>query len=65
MHVSRVTITMGRKFVPPGGDRFQPHEVSVSVEGTLTPEDHDQTCMSLLRDICKSELLSSIEKESE
>ncbi len=64
MYVSKVTISMGRKFVPPGGDKYAPHEVSVSVEATLDQKDNDQACMSLLRDICKQELESSISKES-
>ncbi len=65
MHVSKVTITMGRKFVPPGGDKYAPHNVEVSVEATLDATDHDQKTMELLRAIVKQELEQSIQKESE
>ena len=65
MYVSKVTISMGRKFVPPGGDKFAPHNVEVSVEATLTAEDHDQKSMELLRSIVKQELEHSIQKEIE
>lgn len=64
MELKRMTVTMGRKFVPPGGDRFQPHEVTVSIDVSPEPGETQEMVGLALRQIVKEQLTQAMKEES-
>jgi hypothetical protein len=52
-----ITTKKGAKYVPPGGDRYQPHELGVEISAELEEGDDPKTCLGVLRQMAKEEIV--------
>lgn len=61
MLVTKLTRRLGRKYIPPGGDRYQPWTLETELEVTLEPGDCIKTAQEKMREF----ILKDIELQKE
>lgn len=57
MKLKQIAVQIGMKYVPPGGDRYQPRDLNVGIGGELEEGDDPRKCLDVLRRMAKEELI--------